>query len=183
MQLTTLIPIIFLAFSLACLYTYYRTGIIGDFIRALANKGAESEQTALSVDELCDNGIKKIILNFSLSKSTTLKRFVGTFVDGEIKRYYLIPEGRSSVLARFDSKGMSFVTVIICIAVLAAFSAVAYFLAPFMQSVIGDYTQGQYVPDDYIIGEELEKGSEDEEGYQATVPEGEKTQGRYDTVE
>ncbi len=188
LEASTIIPIIFLAASLAALYTYYQKRILGDFVRLLSQKGADCAENAVSVRESVVNPAKALLLGFALKNDSLLGRFVkSTDDEAAERRYYLDSSSKDEALRRYESRGLRFVTVIICIAILGAFAIAVHLLAPYIATLLGT-TDSPYVPDDInaAITEtvpESEEETEEKDGIRDDVSSKGSYESRFETAE
>ena len=187
LEATSIIWIIAAAVSLAILYSYYNTRIIGDFVRKLADFGACSCENAADMTSLEIGTVTRSLVALSMVKGSTLRRFIEISEDGEgffgrLKgRYYILPENRETLLNRYKSRGASLVSTAICVAIVWAFAAVTVAVLPYISSYLGD---NGYIPDDNI-GSEITETVPDTNESEETDTEKEndgQSNSRYDTV-
>ena len=157
-----IITLIFLSGTVAALYTYYQKRILGDLLRALSKKGAVSPGTSLPINGLCGNRVKDIIASLSLYEGSVMRKYVGCCEDIAGKSYYIIEDNSEEALKRYNGNSTSFVTVIVCVIVLGIFAFAASYIVPAALNLLG-YGNDNYVPDDYIAGEELADDAKEED--------------------
>lgn len=190
LEATSIIWIIAAAVSLAILYSYYNTRIIGDFVRKLSDSGACDFESAVDLTALGIGAITRGLVALSTGKGSTLRRFIEISEDGEgfsgrLKGgYYILPENKETLFKRYKSRGSSLVSTAVCIAIVWAFAAIAVAVLPYISSYLGD---NGYIPDDNIGSEITESVPKDDTT--PNVAEGEKEYdeqpeggSRYDTV-
>ncbi len=185
----------------AVIYSYFIRRVFGGFLRALAAKEASSRESALTLSALGYKGLTARILYASLYKNSTLRRFVGTYYDEETEnasashggkdiktqRYYLIPEKSEDAQRRYKNGDSSFLSVIICVVLLAVAAVVFIIAAPYMENFIkgipgmfnndteikGNVTDGieEIYPED-LLPKEDEEVQEDEDAESAENQDG-----------
>lgn len=120
---------------IACMYGFYVKCIIGKLVRGLAAEDATDEATAITLKSI---GCGSFLFKFALRKGTSLSEAVIAVDEGE--RYYLNPELKEKVLAKYGAGSGSLISLVVTLvgAVIAAMLCAA--LLPWMVDIFKGLT-------------------------------------------
>lgn len=104
--------------------------LFGRLVAGLMEKGAESEESAVTLEEL---GIKNVgLIRFALSRKSTLSKLVGVKLpDGEGERKYFLPsEKRDKAKSIYGAQQGTLLSFVIALALIALLVVLLTYVLP-----------------------------------------------------
>lgn len=124
---------ILLGVGIATFYVYYIRRFVGGFIRALLSIDANSEETAVTMEEL---HIRLTLpLKFALRKNGSLENSVGTVVSDGQTRYYVLPEKADMLKFKYRKENLPVLFLLIVVCAIIAVGLILTYCYPKLQEL------------------------------------------------
>lgn len=124
---------ILLGVGIATFYVYYIRRFVGGFVRALLSIDANSEETAVTMEEL---RIRLTLpLKFALRKNGSLENSVGTVVSDGQTRYYVLPEKADMLKFKYRKENLPVLFLLIVVCAIIAVGLILTYCYPKLQEL------------------------------------------------
>lgn len=164
----TIVFIIFGGIILAAAVTYYNKKTLGGFLRKLAEKNANSKETAISLSELGYCRAVEKIISLSLGKNSSLSKYVKKYyTDNEeqalkeaghknVQKYYFAEEKRQTALQRYaGGENLKLWKLVAIVVVCIAAAIICANIFPYLISLLKNSTESFNVAEN-ITGEKIQ---------------------------
>ncbi len=135
MEITHIVWTILAGIGGAVVYHWYSTRFVGKFVRKLLEIDADQADTAVTMEDLHCKMTPP--LRLALREDGALYEVVKSTED-ETPRYYILPEKKKMLRAKYDKEGIGFASVILWICLLIVLGVVFSIVYP----PIADYLSG-----------------------------------------
>lgn len=171
LNVKTIVFIIFGGIILAALVIYYNKKTLGGLLRKLAEKNANSKETAISLSELGYCAAVAKIISLSLGKNSSLSKYVEKYYNDDeeqalkeagrknVQKYYLSEEKRQTALQRYaggeNLKPWKLAAIVVACVAAAIICANVF---PYLMSLLKNSTENFNVSDN-VTGERIQTTS------------------------
>lgn len=140
MDITFVVWTVLTGIGIAIVYLWYQRKFVGSFVRKLLTIDACSPETAVSIEELHCKMTPP--LQLALREEGALQDAV-LKTEEETPRYYVVPEKKKMLEAKYKNENVGFFAVLLGICILVAVGVLFTVLYPVLSDFLGGMFPGE----------------------------------------